>query len=377
MPRAWNRAKLLWGYLTGQTSLGGLPVEYIVETTAKCNLYCPMCPRETHKQPKADMADEIFHWLVAESARTAEHMMLIGLGEPLMDVKIFDRIEYCERHNVSTLLSTNGTFLDEKMAERLLATPLEHITLSFDGATRESFEYYRKGARFEKVRENFVRFARMKKARGAKVQIVVQMVRMERNAGEVEAFLKFWQEVPGVDQVRIKEDETNLMRPGAGHATSDWKRPCHYLWRGPMYVKQDGGVYPCCQSYMLDGEPLGNAGTTPLRDLWNSAAMRRMRELHVAGRASEIDICSRCCTTIPHPLLVAGSLLCHGRTVRTLLPWIERVIYLSGLPGRLLNPPKPAPQVPELVQIGPEARRSNSGPAPFAATHSCFHEVFR
>ena len=40
--------------------------------------------------------------------------MLIGLGEPFMDRKIFDRIEYCERHSISTLLSTNGTFLDEK-----------------------------------------------------------------------------------------------------------------------------------------------------------------------------------------------------------------------------------------------------------------------
>ena len=58
--RASNRAKLLWGYLRGKSRLKGLPVEYIVETTAKCNLYCPMCPRETHKQPKEDMTDEIF-----------------------------------------------------------------------------------------------------------------------------------------------------------------------------------------------------------------------------------------------------------------------------------------------------------------------------
>ena len=41
-------------------------------------------------------------------------MMLIGLGEPFMDRKIFDRIEYCERHGISTLLSTNGTLLDEE-----------------------------------------------------------------------------------------------------------------------------------------------------------------------------------------------------------------------------------------------------------------------
>src|SRR6202050_817788 len=140
--RAWNRAKLLWGYLRRSTAPSGLPVEYIVETTAKCNLYCPMCPRETHKQPKEDMADEIFQRLVRESGESAEHMMLIGLGEPFMDRKIFDRIEYCERHDISTLLSTNGTFLDEQTSKKLLATRLAHITLSFDGASKETFEHY-------------------------------------------------------------------------------------------------------------------------------------------------------------------------------------------------------------------------------------------
>ncbi len=128
------------------------------------------------------MADEIFSRLVNEAGNSAEHMMLIGLGEPFLDPKIFDRIEYCDRHNISTLLSTNGTLLDGENAAKLLDTPLEHITLSFDGSTKESFEYYRKGAKFERVRDNFVRFARMKHEQRRKLQIVVQMVRMERNA---------------------------------------------------------------------------------------------------------------------------------------------------------------------------------------------------
>jgi radical SAM protein with 4Fe4S-binding SPASM domain len=345
-----NRARLLWGYLGKQSKLSGLPVEYIVETTAKCNLYCPMCPRETHVQPKEDMTDEIFTRLVHESGRTAEHMMLIGLGEPFLDRKIFDRIEYCHRHRISTLLSTNGTLLDEKAAERLLDTPLEHITLSFDGATRESFEYYRKGARFEKVRDNFLQFARMKQKLRAKMQVVVQMVRMERNASEVGDFVRFWSNVPGVDQVRIKEDETNLMQPGAGHTGEDWKYPCHYLWRGPMYVKHNGDVYPCCQSYMLDGKPVGNIGEGPLEEIWNSDEMQRMRWLHVAGRSGEIDICSRCCTTIPHPVLVAGSLLLHGKWVRKALPLIERLTYRAGL-SRLLNPPQKEARRTDLVQL--------------------------
>ncbi|MCS6953850.1 MAG: radical SAM protein [Bryobacterales bacterium] len=353
---AWNRATLLWEYLRGRTQLHGRPVEYIVETTAKCNLYCPMCPRETIPQPKEDMAQEIFERLVAESAPAAEHMMLIGLGEPFLDPRIFDRIEYCARHNISTLLSTNGTFLDEATAERLLRSSLEHITLSFDGATKETFEYYRKGARFEKVRDNFVRFARLKHERRAPIHVVVQMVRMERNAHEVEEFIRFWSAVPGVDQVRVKEDETNLLRPGAGHDPSDWKHPCHYLWRGPLYIKHNGDVYPCCQSYMLGGTPVGRIGEQPLAEIWNSPELQRMRRLHVAGRAGEIDVCSRCCTTIPHPLLVAGSLVFHGRTVRRLLPWVERLAYFSRLPAKLLKPPRARARAGNLVQIGDAQR---------------------
>lgn len=343
-----NRFRLLWAYLRRRHDLRALPVEYIVETTAKCNLYCPMCPRETHAQPKEDMPDEIFQRLVRETAATAEHMMLIGLGEPLLDSKIFDRISYCEKHNISTLLSTNGTLLTEEASRRLLATGLKHVTFSFDGSTKESFEFYRKGARFERVRDNFLRFARLKHERRSPVQVVVQMVRMERNAGEVGDFERFWRAQPGVDAVRVKEDETNLMRPDAGHDAAEWKHPCHYLWRGPLYVKHNGDVYPCCQSYMLDGAPVGRIGSASLLEIFNSPEMQRMRRLHAAGRAGEIDVCARCCTPIPSSLLVTGSLLFHGDIVRSLLPLVERLAYLR----RLIAPSKRVERKSDLVQIG-------------------------
>ena len=346
-----NRAKILWSYLRGAEHVPALPVEYIVETTAKCNLYCPMCPRETHKQPKEDMTDQIFERLVEGASRTGEHMMLIGLGEPFMDKKIFERIEFCHQHNVATLLSTNGTFLDEAMANRLLDSRLEHITLSFDGASKETFEHYRKGARFEKVRDNFVRFCRMKHARGAKLQIVVQMVRMPGNAHEVGEFRRFWSQIEGVDQVRVKEDETNLVQPDrltrATHSSITMARRCHYLWRGAMYVKHDGRVFPCCQSYALDGAPVGDLREQPLEQIFNSVEMQRLRQAHAQGRAAEIDMCARCSTPLPHPLLVAASLLVHGKWVRRAMPAVERLIYSRKLPRTLLSQARQ-----ELVQIG-------------------------
>ena len=349
--RASNRARLLWSYLMKKETTGGLPVEYIVETTAKCNLYCPMCPRETHKQPKEDMDDGVFERLVHDARTTGEHMMLIGLGEPLLDPKIFDRIAHCDKHGVSALISTNGVLLEGDAAEKLLHSKLEHITFSFDGSTKESFEFYRKGAKYERVRDNFVRFAKRKRELGLKMQIVVQMVRMEKNWNEVEDFMAFWQSVPGVDQVRVKNDETNVLQPEGGHAPEDWKHPCHYLWRGPVYVKHNGDVYPCCQSYMLDGAPVGRIGEQPLGEIYDGPAMRELRRKHAQGRAGEIEMCTKCFTTIPHPVLVAGSLLFHGKWVRKLLPMVERFVNLSkgGMAKKLLTPP--SKKTAHLVQI--------------------------
>jgi radical SAM protein with 4Fe4S-binding SPASM domain len=350
--QALNRWRILWAYLRRQVRMGALPVEYIVETTAKCNIYCPMCPRETHPQPKEDMAEPVYARLLAESRGTAEHMMLIGLGEPFLDRAIFDRIHACADHGIAALISTNGTLLDEAASRRLLATPLEHITLSMDGHSKETYEYYRKGARFERVRDNFLRFCQLKHELQAKVQVVVQLVAMERNAHEVPEFSRFWSQVPGVDLVRIKADETDLMNPDAIHAPQDWTHPCHYLWRGPMYIKHNGDVYPCCQSYMLDGEPVGRIGEQPLPEIADAPAMQRLRRLHADGRAGEIPMCAKCRTTIPHPAMVVGSLLLNGRAVRKLLPLVERW-------GRRWMKPVAFPAKAgreDLVQIGPPSR---------------------
>jgi radical SAM protein with 4Fe4S-binding SPASM domain len=313
-----------------------------VEVNTTCNLRCGICPctATAHTRPAANLAVDDYRAAVERSFLPPYVTIFSGFAETLLHPQLHRLVEFEKRRGGTVMVATNGTLLDEKAAARLLDSPLEHITLSFDGATKESFEFYRKGARFETVRDNFLRFARMKAERRRKLQIVVQMVRLPGNAGEVDDFVRFWTAAPGVDQVRVKEDETNLIRPSAGHAPSDWRHPCHYLWRGPLYVKHNGDVYPCCQSYMLGGRPVGRIGEAPLETIWNSGEMERMRRLHVEGRAGEIDICARCCTTIPHPALVLGSLLLHGRTVRRLLPAVERLVYLSKLPRKLLRPPK-------------------------------------
>jgi hypothetical protein len=74
--------------------------------------------------------------------------------------------------------------------------------------------------------------------------------------------------------------------------------------------------------------------------------MRELRRLHAEGRAGEIDMCARCSTAVPHPLLVAGSLALHGKWVRRALPLVEGLVYRAKL-SKLLTPSR------ELVQIAP------------------------
>ncbi len=113
-----------------------------------------------------------------------------------------------------------------------------------------------------------------------------------------------------------------------------------------MYVKHDGRVFPCCQSYALDGAPVGDLRKESLAEIFNSEEMRRLRRLHAQGRGAEIDMCSRCSTPIPHRALAAASLLAHGKWVRRALPLVERLIRGRRLPGRLLSPARSG-----LVQI--------------------------
>ena len=84
-------------------------------------------------------------------------------------------------------------------------------------------------------------------------------------------------------------------------------------------------------------------GRQSLDEIWNGEPMQRMRRLHTARRAGEIDVCANCCTTIPHPALVAGSLLLHGKTVRTLLA-------LGGAAGLLLQAAAAAAEAAEEPQ---------------------------
>jgi MoaA/NifB/PqqE/SkfB family radical SAM enzyme len=80
--------------------------------------------------------------------------------------------------------------IDEAWADRIVRTPFQSITVSFDGGTQQTFEKLRRGARFPKVIENITRLQELKKSIGSSfLELSAFFVLMRSNYREIPEFL--------------------------------------------------------------------------------------------------------------------------------------------------------------------------------------------
>ena|SRR6266566_8943491 len=104
-----NRTAILWSYLAGKTVVAGGPKYVLLEATGKCNLFCPMCPRElVHFEP-VDIPMPLFKKIIDEAKGFLEFAVPYGGGEPMLNPAIFEMIKFCRDRNIRVGFSTNGT----------------------------------------------------------------------------------------------------------------------------------------------------------------------------------------------------------------------------------------------------------------------------
>lgn len=326
-----NRLGLLKSYVLRETRVDGGPLTLAIESTAKCNLFCPMCPRENIYFPPKDMELPLFRKIIDEGKDFLEFAVPYGVGEPLLNPEIFDMISYCRQAGIPSGISTNATVLTEEMSRKLIESGLDYIIFAFDGATKETFEKYRKGADFERVRDNIRTFLRVKKEMASKIFCILQMVRLKDNRKEIPDLIRMWR-VEGMDEIRIKKDEVHndgSAIPGDNLERPPMRHPCYLLWRGPMYVHYDGTVFPCCYIYPEDA--IGNIKKNSLREIWNSDKMVRLREAHVRGDLSAYKACQNCPAARPKLPVTLGSFLINTHTVRKAIPFFERLAQIRNI----------------------------------------------
>jgi radical SAM protein with 4Fe4S-binding SPASM domain len=326
-----NRLGLLKSYVLRRSRVPGGPLTLAIESTAKCNLFCPMCPRENIHFPARDMELDLFRKIIDESKDFLEFAVPYGVGEPLLNPEIYDMIGYCKQLGVPTGISTNATTLTEDASRRLIRSGLDYVIFAFDGATAETYEKYRKGGNFERVRANIQTFLRVKKELKSRIFCIIQMVRLNENRHEVPALIRMWR-VEGIDEIRIKKDEVHnegSAIPGDDLERPPMRHPCYLLWRGPMYIHYDGTVFPCC--YIYPEEPVGNVRKNSMGEIWNSERMVKLREAHIRGDLSQYSACRNCPAARPRLPVTLGSFLINTHTVRKAIPFFERLAQLRNI----------------------------------------------
>jgi radical SAM protein with 4Fe4S-binding SPASM domain len=331
LSRVRNRSRLLSGYLLRRSQVRGLPITLIVENTAKCNLKCPMCPREFGYYPPEDFDFRLFKAIIDEVRNCTELVFPWGGGEPLMNPDVYRMIRYCRDADIYTVVSTNGTLLNRERSVQLFESGLDHLIIAFDGTTAEVYEKYRKGAKFEKVKSNILRFLELKKEQRPDLFVVLQMVRLPDNQHQVNDFRKMWS-IPGVDEVRIKEDE--IVIPGVAldeRLNHDRRRhPCYQLWQGPATVNYKGDFFPCC--HMWQTEPFGNVHEKSVFELWNSEKMHQIRQAHLDGDLTAYPDCRNCHAPNPRLPVILGSFLVDVYKLRRWIPKMEKLAFFYKVP---------------------------------------------
>jgi radical SAM protein with 4Fe4S-binding SPASM domain len=319
-----NRVRIAASYFRHKAVLAGGPIEVTLESTAKCNLYCPMCPRHIYTFDNENMDLDLYRKIIQDCKDYVEFIWPYGIGEPMIHPNIFEMIRITADAGIRTGMSTNATLMEDKRADMLLDSGLDYVIFAFDGATKETYEKYRTGATFEKTRANILSFLEKKRERKSKIYVVLQMVLLKENTHQIDAYRKLW-DIPGVDEVRFKRDEIQIegSRIPDNQLRGQRRNPCHLLWRGPLYIRYDGLAYPCC--YMYDQPPVGDLRRQSVMEVWNSPEMVRLREAHISGDMRDYPICQSCQAARPSLPALYGSLMLDSLTVRKAVPAMEKL----------------------------------------------------
>jgi MoaA/NifB/PqqE/SkfB family radical SAM enzyme len=179
-----------------------LPVSLTLETSADCNLTCPMCPRAMGSPANRPMDAAVFA-AVQEVLAASRHLQLHGLGEPLMSPvfwQVLDQLEPSDQRFIE--VNSNGHLLTPKNIERLLDSPLSRLNLSLDAARPETYRRIR-GASLDSVTAKIAALARRRQERGqATPALHINMTLMRENIDELPDFVRLAASL-GVDAVDV------------------------------------------------------------------------------------------------------------------------------------------------------------------------------
>lgn len=162
-----------------------------------------MCPRFSSEDPHLDMSMETYSRI--HSAMNYAHTIdFTGWGEPLLHREIYKMISMANQQGCFTTMTSNGTALNKRNAEKLIDAELGKLTISVDGMRSATYDAIRIGASFEKVTANLARLSEMTERRNSSLELCIAFTIQEDNADELDEILP-WMESIGARALHLKQ----------------------------------------------------------------------------------------------------------------------------------------------------------------------------
>lgn len=147
------------------------PKLLVIESTSRCNLKCPMCPRTMDMSPSGAYGDldESILTNLDSAIRETGAICLSWMGEPLMNRRLQKIVERIKSVNpaVQVSLTSNGALLSATAAESLIASGVDSINISIDAADPEIYGRIRVGSDLETIRNNIKVLHKLRQSRGS------------------------------------------------------------------------------------------------------------------------------------------------------------------------------------------------------------------
>ncbi len=205
--RWFNLERARAAYQQQSPTVAAWPHEAILEISARCNLRCQMCAINydtRHRNGSGRPAT--FEPALFERLRplfpTLLRAHLYGLGEPVLNPHLADYIRALSAAGIETWFTTNATLIDEAKARELAEAGASRISVSIDGATAETYETIRRGARFASMLRGLHALTAMRRTLG-RPQVTVNFVAMDCNLHELPALVDLCAEA-GVEAINVE-----------------------------------------------------------------------------------------------------------------------------------------------------------------------------
>jgi AdoMet-dependent heme synthase len=114
------------------------------EVTRQCNLSCLHCRASAEAGPYPDELSTAEGLRLLEQIRqSGQPVVILTGGEPLLRPDIYELARYGTHLGLRMVMAVNGTLLEKGKAVRLKESGIQRISISMDGATAQSHDFFR------------------------------------------------------------------------------------------------------------------------------------------------------------------------------------------------------------------------------------------